>query len=112
MNSKPTNSDPIVFPDIASTVGQNQAQPDPFLAPEVAKILENTQVGKFHRPGGHGFAAEDANHLADWLRGKAAEIVGTNNSPKGPDLACDVIQIQTKYHHTPAATIGDAFDSG
>ena len=32
-------------------------------------MLEQTQILRYPLPGGHGFAAEDANNLNDKLRG-------------------------------------------
>ena len=43
---------------------------DTLTAPLVANSLETkTQISKYHSKGGHGFAAEDANNLADRLHG-------------------------------------------
>ena len=81
------------------------------VAPQVATNLELTQIGKYYTRGGHGFAAEDANALADWLRRKSVETVGTSNALNGADRIVDGISIQTKFHQSPRLTIGDAFDS-
>ena len=82
-----------------------------LFASHIANELERTQVGKFHTKGGHGFAAEDANALADKVRLRKVDITGKNNSLNGPDRIVDNIAIQTKYCQTPTQTVGSAFDS-
>ena len=60
---------------------------------------------------GHGFAAEDANALADTLKGHKVDKVGTNNAKNGADRITDGVQIQSKYYKTARATVNSAFDS-
>ena len=81
------------------------------IAPTVADSLEQGQYAKFYTRNGHGFAAEDANALADRLRGRKVETVGRSNVLNGADRIVDGVAIQTKYCRTPAATIRAAFDS-
>lgn len=81
------------------------------IAPTVADSLEQGQYAKFHTRSGHGFAAEDANALADRLRGRKVEAVGRSNVLNGADRIVDGVAIQTKYCRTPAATVRAAFDS-
>jgi outer membrane lipoprotein SlyB len=47
-------------------MSEGQNKPDAFIAPAIANTLENTQIGRFHTKGGHGFAA--VNHVAKLLR--------------------------------------------
>jgi len=85
---------------------------DPHLVPEIAHALEQTQIGKYHTRGGHGFAAEDANALVDRLWGRCVDQIGTNNARNGADRVVNGLAIQTKYHHKARLTIGDAFSTG
>ena len=71
-----------------------------IVAPLVAEALEQTQLSKYHRPGGHRFVAEDANDFADKLRFRQAEITGRCNELNGPDRVVNGIQIQSKYFKT------------
>ena len=80
-------------------------------APLVAQGLEKTQIGKYYTKGGHGFAAEDANHFADTIRGKQAEVVGISNELNGPDRIVNGLKVQSKYYQTAAETVSSAFDS-
>ena len=85
---------------------------DALPAPLTAQGLETqTQISKYHGKGGHGFAAEDANHFADWVRGKSAEVVGTSNEFNGADRIVDGIRVQSKYFQTAPETVAAAFDS-
>ncbi len=84
-----------------------------FAAAEIAKQLERTQIAKFHTKGGAGFAAEEANALADKLRLRKVEITGLCNEVNGSDRIVDGVSIQTKYFDSARATIEAAFsDSG
>ena len=91
-------------------MNDDQGRTEPFVVPELATALEKTQVGRFHTKGGHGFAAEDANALADRLHGKNVEVVGTSHAANGADRIVDGVPIQTKYCQTAGLTVGDAFD--
>lgn len=78
----------------------------------VAESLEKTHIAKYHnRRAGHGFAAEDANHFADILRGKQAAVVGRGNELNGADRCVNGVLIQSKYYQSPAETLSAAFDS-
>lgn len=92
-------------------MSQERKSQDAFIAPVVANPLEQTQIGRFHTKGGHGFAAEEANALADRALGRQVEMVGGNHALNGADRIVDGVKIQTKYCQTPRLTIGDAFDS-
>ena len=60
------------FGGIKLLAGENmkddQTTTEPFVAPELAKGLEQSQIGRYHTKGGTGFAAEDANAFADRIR--------------------------------------------
>lgn len=76
-----------------------------------AQALETrTQISKYHGKGGHGFAAEDANHLADAIRGRNAEVVGTSNAVNGADRLVNGVRIQSKYFQAASHTVAAAFD--
>ena len=92
---------------------QHQKQRDAAeaaVAPTAAAALERTQIAKYHTKGGHGFAAEDANNLADRWRGKNAEVVGKTNEHNGADRLVDGVRIQSKYCKTASDTMRSAFD--
>ena len=82
---------------------------DALSAPLTAQALEKTQISKYHTKGGHGFAAEDANNLADTLRGKTAQVVGTSNESNGADRTVNGIRLQSKYFPSASATVEAAF---
>ena len=76
-----------------------------------AQTLETkTQLSKYHSKGGHGFAAEDANNLADKIRGKQAKVIGGSNEPNGPDRIVNGVRIQSKYFQSASKTVAAAFD--
>ncbi len=75
-----------------------------------AAALERTQIAKYHTKGGHGFAAEDANTIADRLSGKDAKVIGKSNELRGPDRVVDGILVQSKYYKDASSTINAAFD--
>lgn len=74
-----------------------------------AAALERTQIAKYHTKGGHGFAAEDANTIADRLSGKDAKVIGKSNELGGPDRVVDGIFVQSKYYKNASSTINAAF---
>ncbi len=78
---------------------------------EISKGLENTQVGKFHTKGGVGFAAEEANALADKLRGRRVKMSGLSNARNGADRVAAGVAIQTKYFAAAKDTLQSAFDA-
>ncbi|HEX7379111.1 MAG TPA: hypothetical protein VF278_18455 [Pirellulales bacterium] len=92
-------------------MSQDRNATDAVITPVVANALEQTQIGRFHTKGGHGFAAEEANALADRALGRKVKMVGGTHAANGADRIVDGLQIQTKYCQTPRLTIGDAFDS-
>ena len=79
-------------------------------APASATALERTQIAKYHTKGGHGFAAEDANNLADRLRGKVAKLVGRSYERHGADRVVDGVHVQSKYYENASATMRSTFD--
>lgn len=89
------------------------------------RIIESTEVvqtnmanadliygyDKFaNQRGGHGFAAEKANHLYDLLTGNEAKIVGDDNAKNGADRLVNGIEIQSKYCKTGSKCIAECFD--
>lgn len=88
---------------------QGPVKPEAIVAPHVAHGVELTQINKFHTKGGTGFAAEEANALADKFAGRKVEQVGTNNTLDGADRIVDGVPIQTKYYPTTKATMESAF---
>lgn len=66
---------------------------------------------KFNGRQGHGFAAEEANHLADKMSGKDAQIVGRDNAKNGADRLVNGSNIQTKYCATPERCIDACFEN-
>ncbi|MBB3182282.1 hypothetical protein [Variovorax sp. Sphag1AA] len=75
----------------------------------VAVDLENTQINKFHTKGGTGFAAEEANTMADRARGMKVEQSGTDNTLNGADRVSNGVPIQTKYFENAGRTVNSAF---
>lgn len=74
---------------------------------------ESTQWRQYHRGNrrtGHGFAAEDANALADRRSGHNVQKTGWDNAPNGPDRIVDGVKIQTKYCQSARASVNSAFD--
>ena len=67
---------------------------------------------RFHARQGHGFAAEQANHLIDRVHGRDAHILGDNNAKAGADRMVDGQLIQTKYCMNARASVDAAFRSG
>ncbi len=74
-------------------------------------MLEQTQISKYSSPGGHGFAAEDANNLNDKLRGKITEVIGISNELNGADRVVNGVFFQSKYYQSASKTVAAAFDS-
>jgi hypothetical protein len=83
---------------------------EPYVAPEIARGLEQTQISKYHVKGGTGFAAEDANAFADRIRLKQVEVTGTSYEKNGADRVVDDVPIQTKYFPSASVTVENAFD--
>jgi hypothetical protein len=63
--------------------------------PLTSQNLELNQLGKYHTKCGHGFAAEDANHFIDLLRGRSAQVVGAKNEANGADRLVNGVLIQS-----------------
>lgn len=78
-----------------------------------SKATESTQWRQYRcgeRSTGHGYAAEDANALADRCHGHKVVKTGWDNTPDGPDRIVDGVKVQTKYCQSARATINSAFD--
>jgi hypothetical protein len=75
-----------------------------------ASAVESTQWTKYHTPGAHGFAAEDANALHDKLCGKSVDKVGLNNELNGADRIVNGTPVQTKYYQSAYDSVNAAFD--
>ena len=60
------------------------------------------QYPRYRNKQGHGWAAEDANAMADRLSGKRVDQVGRDNSLNGADRISNGIEIQTKYCASPS----------
>ncbi len=65
---------------------------------------------KFATLQGHGFAAEQANHIYDKIRGHDAQMLGFDNAPNGADRSVDGILIQSKYCATGSKCIEECFN--
>ena len=61
---------------------------------------------------GHGFAAENANHLYDKFAGKRAKIVGRDNARNGADRIVEGLHIQSKYCSSGAKCVAECFEDG
>ena len=92
-------------------VDEDASKTEPFISSELAKGLENSQIGRYHTKGGHGFAAEDANAFSDKIKFRKVEVTGTSHEADGADRIVDGIPIQTKYFQSASGTINAAFDS-
>lgn len=71
-----------------------------------------TQMDKFNASEGHGFAAEQANHLYDILTGNDATIVGGDNAKNGADRLVNGELIQTKYCQSATQSVAAGFKNG
>ena len=61
---------------------------------------------------GHGFAAEQANHLADRFSSKDAQLLGGDNAKHGADRRIGDVLIQSKYCSSGAKCIEQCFENG
>lgn len=126
----------IAYKDIsnASTIIQNEKKSDKkIFGVEVGGIVygnvsnASTIYGtdKFSTPRGHGFAAEQANHLydkianADFFGQNKVQMVGEDIDPQtgriiknGADRIVNGTNIQTKYCKTGGKCISECFDNG
>ena len=66
----------------------------------------------FRGERGHGFAAENSNHLFDKFAGKDAEIVGRDNARNGADRIVEGVHIQSKYCSSGAKCVAECFEDG
>lgn len=71
--------------------------------------LYSDQV-RFNASGGHGFAAEQGNHLIDRINLKKARIIGDDNALNGADRIIDGVKIQSKYCATGGRCISSCYD--
>lgn len=82
-------------------------------------------MDKFNTPRGHGFAAENANHLydkiskGDFIGKENVKLTGEEIDPKtgriiknGADRVVDGINIQTKYCASGSKCISECFEDG
>lgn len=70
------------------------------------------RLTRFNARQGHGYAAEQANHILDKIKGKDAVILGDDNAKNGPDRMIDGNLIQTKYCQSAAESVNAAFRNG
>lgn len=69
-------------------------------------------MDRFNTPRGHGFAAENANHLVDKVLFRNATIEGTDLKKNGADRLVNGVEIQTKYCNSASKTIQECFADG
>jgi hypothetical protein len=67
------------------------------------------QYAQYRNRQAHGWAAEDANAMADRFAGRNVDQVGRNNSYNGADRIVDGVQVQTKYCATAQNSVNAAF---
>lgn len=77
----------------------------------VESAAKNDRINRFHARQGHGYAAEQANHLIDVFHGKDAKILGDNNAKNGADRMVDGQLIQSKYCQNAKTTINAVFEN-
>lgn len=65
----------------------------------------------FHARQGHGYAAEQAEHLVDYLQGKDASLPGASLEKNGADRLVNGTNIQTKYCESGTKCISECFDN-
>ena len=66
----------------------------------------------FHAQQGHGYAAEQAEHLVDYLHRRDASLPGANLAKDGADRIVNGTNIQTKYCETGAKCVESCFRDG
>lgn len=69
-------------------------------------------VARFRGTGGHGFAAEHANHHLDRVLGRRPRLVGLDNAANGPDRLVGGVWLQCKYHQSGTRSVAAAFRRG
>ena len=67
------------------------------------------QYTQYRNRQAHGWAAEDANAMADRLAGKRVDQVGKDNSCNGADRIVNGVEIQTKYCASAQESVNSAF---
>lgn len=92
--------------------GKNASQVAGAVNADMNMSAMETQMDKFNASQGHGFAAEQANHLYDILTGNDATIVGGDNAKDGADRLVNGVNIQTKYCGSASQSVAAAFDNG
>lgn len=65
---------------------------------------------KFNGRQGHGFAAENANHYLDQVKGRDAVLAGENNAKNGADRIVNGQHIQTKYCMNAKQSVNAGFN--
>ena len=70
------------------------------------------RLNRFNAKQGHGYAAEQANHILDRMKGRNAVILGDDNAKNGPDRMVDGSMVQSKYCKTAADSVNAAFRNG
>lgn len=69
------------------------------------------QYTQYRNRQAHGWAAEDANAMADRLAGKRVDQVGRTNICNGADRIVNGVEIQTKYCASAQESINSAFQN-
>lgn len=64
---------------------------------------------RFHCSNGHGFAAEQGNHLIDRIRLRDSSMLGDDNAKYGPDRLVEGMHVQSKYCATGKGCIDNCF---
>jgi len=64
---------------------------------------------RFHASNGHGFSAEQGNHLIDRIRLRGSSMLGDDNAKHGADRLVDGVHVQSKYCGTGKACIDNCF---
>ena len=95
---------------LQSTKYQDGRALDEYTAVENA--AHSDRLVRFNARQGHGYAAEQANHLIDRIHGRDARILGDDNAKAGPDRMVNGQLIQTKYCANARASVDAAFRSG
>lgn len=95
---------------LQSTKYQDGRALDEYTAVENA--AHSDRLVRFNARQGHGYAAEQANHLIDRIHGRDARILGDDNAKAGPDRMVDGQLIQTKYCANARGSVDAAFRNG
>ncbi|MCK8043690.1 hypothetical protein MSG37_02235 [Shewanella sp. 1CM18E] len=90
---------------------KNRKEKNGIYAGAMDNAQEYARKVKYHGAKGHGFAAEDANHLDDVLSGKNAKIVGDDNVKNGADRLVNGQEIQTKYCKSGSKCVSECFEN-